>query len=93
MARKRGKVVEFEDTHGKGRWTEGWLPIPDTRWKVETIVKGRFVTLGTITVKGSLIHKEMNDHLSIKGYEPFDIAHREARKKWPNANPIVITGA
>jgi hypothetical protein len=69
----------------------GWLPIPDTRWKVETIVNGRFKTLGIITVKGSVVGAEMDAHKTIKGYEPCDIAHKIAGQKFPNANPIMIS--
>lgn len=79
-------------TEGESRYHKGWLPIADTRWKVETLDKdGNFVTLGTITVLGKTVGKEMDDHQSIKGYEPYDIAEHEASMKFPKANPIIVS--
>jgi len=90
----------MEQSESKGRYHRGWLPIPDTRWKVETLENGKFVTLGEIFVSGKLIAKEMDDHRSIKGYEPYDIAKSIAREKFADrlkvkgrhlTKPIILT--
>jgi len=69
---------------------KGWIPIPDTRWKVLTIEKDKFVEVGEVFVSGKKVAREMDSHRSIKGYEPYDIAKQLAHQKYPKANPIVI---
>jgi len=75
------------------KFHKGWLPIPDTEWKVETISKDgmSFVYIGIVKVSGKRVKKEMEDHQSIKGYEPCDIAKRMAHKKFPHINPIIVS--
>lgn len=88
----KAKVHKFKDAQNVTCYfSEGTELIPDTVWKVETIVNDEFVELGTVEVSGKFVSDEMNAHLSIKGYEPSDIAQKLAEKKFPNANQIVTT--
>ena len=75
----------------EARYYKGWIPIPDTVWKVETVINDKFVKVGTVTIKGSLVGAEMDAHQSIKGYEPYDIAEKVAHRKYPKANPIIVS--
>lgn len=84
-------MAKNETQNSESRYHKGWIPIKDTVWKVETLKDGEFVTLGEITVKGSLVSAEMDAHQSIKGYEPYDIAQHVANEKFPNANPIIVS--
>ena len=83
----------MKQSESKIKYRKGWIPIPDTKWKVEAIDKDgmSFTYIGTITVSGKRVSKEMNDHQSIKGYEPYDIAQRVAYEKYPHINPIVLS--
>lgn len=61
----------------------GWIPIPTTYWRVETVRHGRFVTIGYIMVRGSRVAAEMDRARSIVHHEPSDIAQRMAYTRWP----------
>jgi hypothetical protein len=43
----------------------------------------RVYKLGEIRVSGKKVGREMDVHRSIKGYEPKDIAHSMASRKFP----------
>lgn len=74
------------------RFYKGTKPIPSTRWKVFTTAKNGvgFVEIGTVFVAGKRVSREMDEHLSIKGYMPHDIARKIAHRKYPKANPIIV---
>lgn len=78
---------------GESRYHKGTIPIPDTCWLVETTTKKglKFRKVGIVKVSGKLVAEEMNAHMSIKGYEPMDIAEKVAHKKFPRTNPIILT--
>jgi len=76
-------------TAGRSKYHKGWLPIEDSRWRVETVGNGKFVVLGDVSVKGVAVSREMNSHGAIKGYEPKDIAEKLAAKKWPHKTLIL----
>jgi hypothetical protein len=82
--------IEFEENGIKARYWKGWKPIPSSRWRVETIANGRIVYLGEITVRGSRVAREMDEHHSIHGHEPKDVAEIVAHERFPNANPIIV---
>jgi len=93
-------LKKHQQTEGEAKYHKGWLPIPDTRWKVETIENNEFVCLGEIFVSGKLVAKEMDAHRSIKGYEPQDIAEQVAHKKFakrlkikgkPLMKPVIVS--
>lgn len=75
-------MIHMSQSEANAKYHKGWLPISDTRWKVETVENGEFVTLGEILVSGKLVAEEMDAHRSIKGYEPHSIAMNEASKKF-----------
>ena len=63
-------------------YVKGTKRIPDTCFKVLTVKNDKFVKLGEITVKGSYVAKMMDEHMSIKGYEPSDLARKLAYEKF-----------
>jgi hypothetical protein len=73
------------------KYRKGTIPIEDTHWKAETVKGNEFVTLGTFTVRGSTVSRAMDEHRFIKGYEPYDIAKSRVHRKYPKANPIIVT--
>lgn len=77
----------------RSRYRKGWIPLPDTVWKVERISKDgmSFIYVGKIVVSGKRVSQEMNAHRSIKGYEPYDIAQKIAHEKYPHINPLVVS--
>ena len=76
-------------TVSRSKYHKGWLPIGDSRWRVETVDNGKFVVLGEVFVKGTVVSREMDSHGGVKGYEPKDIAERLAVKKWPYKSLIL----
>lgn len=89
--RKNGERNGSEDMDKtESKFTKGTIPISDTRWKVFTVRNNEIVEIGEVFVSGKRVSKEMNDHQSIKGYEPYDIAERLTSKKFPKANPLII---
>lgn len=83
----------MKQSESKAKYYKGWIPILDTKWKVETISKDgmSFVYVGKITVSGKRVSEEMNAHRSIKGYEPYDIAQKIAHEKYPHINPLIVS--
>lgn len=82
----------MSQSEANAKYRKGNIPIPNTYWKVFTLSKDSlsFVEVGKVSVSGKRVSKEMNRHQSIKGYEPHDIAHEIACKKYPRTNPIII---
>jgi len=73
------------------RYSKGNKKIPDTKWRIETIRnKIDFIILGEVFVSGKEVSKAMDEHRSIKGYMPYNIAKKKAEKKYPQANPILV---
>lgn len=81
-ARKLGSIY---------RYSKGSIPIPDTTFDVFTIKKNRFVKVGDIFVSGKTVSEEMDKHYSIMGYTPECVAKKLARRKYPRANPVIVT--
>lgn len=69
------------------RYDSGWRRIPNTVWLVETIKNNKFVRVGIVFVEGQEVSREMDNHKSIKGYMPYDLALKKALSK---ANPPII---
>jgi hypothetical protein len=42
-------------------------------------------------VAGKRVAREMDQHLSLKGYEQKEIAEKIASRKFPRANPLIIS--
>jgi len=61
------------------------------KFLVETIVNEKFVKLGIVEVDLEEVLKVMEETKNIKDNMPSKFAREKARKKWPNANPIVLT--
>jgi len=74
------------------KYRKGCIPIPNTRWKVFTISRSglSFREIGKVFVSGKRVAKEMDEHESIKGYEPYNIAQKIAGKKYPKVNPVIV---
>lgn len=85
---ERNGSEDMDKTESK--FTKGIIPISDTRWKVFTVRNDEIVEIGEVFVSGKRVSKEMDEHQSIKGYEPYDIAERLASRKYPKANPLII---
>jgi hypothetical protein len=75
-------MVKNKQTEGSSKYYKGTISMLDTKWKVETIEDDKIIILGEITVLGKLVAKEMDEHKSIKGYEPHSIAIGEVYKKF-----------
>jgi len=82
-------MTKRTQVHDSGKYFKGTIPIPDTKWKVWTIVEDKFVEVGEVYVSGKLVAEEMRSHRSIKGYEPSDIAMKIAREKF-KVNPVMV---
>jgi len=83
-------VKPIVESYIEPKWTKGWITPPDTTWIVETTKDNDFVYVGEVFVSGAEVSKQMNEHHSIKGYMPYNLAKRKAHKKYPEANPIII---
>lgn len=70
---------------------EGYIPIPDTVWEVYTTKRKKFVRIGVVFVLGKDVAEAMRAHLSIKGYEPYNLAKKKAKNSFPEANPIIVS--
>lgn len=79
-------------SESESRFHKGTKPIPSTRWKVFTTAKDRigFVEVGWVFVAGKRVAREMDEHKSIHGYMPVDIARKIAHRKYPKVNPIIV---
>ena len=76
-----------ESTH----YHSGDAPLCDITYLVETVeTGGGLITLGTITVIGEEVGREMDYYKSIVGHTHADIAKRKASKVW-NGVPLILT--
>lgn len=64
-------------------YQKGTKPISDSCWQAFKIEGGEFVNVGKpFRVRGSVVGREMDRAHSIKGHEPYNIAHRIAVKRF-----------
>ena len=82
------KKIELKN---EGRYHKGLLPIPDKVFTVSTIKDGKIVQIGKVLVIGQEVAVEMDKAQSIKGHMHASIAQTLAEKKYPKANPIIVT--
>ena len=80
------KTIQSE---AKVHYWKGTKPIPDTKFRVWTIINDKFIDIGIVYVSGKVVVSEMRSHMSIKGYEPSDIAMKIAREKF-KVNPVMV---